>query len=385
MAHDDDPRAEPLFALNEGRLAWISHQAPVMIWVSRVDQICVYFNHRWLDFTGRTLAEELAIREHWAEAVHPEDRSRCLRGYREAFEARQAFMLEYRLRRAEGDYRSIQDRGAPWYSTAGEFEGFIGCCVDTTEQKRAEARVREQEAELARLHYQSALGQFTAVMAHDLSQPLMAMMNYVEGARRAFGEVARGNPLFAEFLDETQRLTRRAAEVVRLLREYGRGQAPRPVPVDVNQVIHDAVRLASREAEQRQARVTLDLATGLPRAMVDPSSLFEVLSSLLLHALEGGGPASPAFRVQSLVNPFGEVEVCVRADLSFDLPSTVADTLRSKPAKREAAKQEAVWGVGLPVSACRAVIEAQGGRLMVRAIPSGGTVVQICLASERGG
>jgi PAS domain S-box-containing protein len=119
--HDDDPRAEPLFALNEGRLAWISHQAPVMIWVSRVDQTCVYFNHRWLDFTGRTLTEELAVGEDWAEAVHPEDRRRCLRGYREAFEARQAFMLEYRLRRAEGDYRSIQDRGTPWYSPAGEF------------------------------------------------------------------------------------------------------------------------------------------------------------------------------------------------------------------------------------------------------------------------
>jgi PAS domain S-box-containing protein len=377
--HGDDPGAEPLFALNEGRLAWISHQAPVMIWVSRVDQTCVYFNHRWLDFTGRTLTEELAVGEDWAEAVHAEDRRRCLRGYREAFEARQAFMLEYRLRRAEGDYRSIQDRGAPWYSTAGEFEGFIGCCVDTTEQKRAEARVREQEADFARLHYQSALGQFTAVMAHDLSQPLMAMMNYVEGARRAFAEVARGNPLFAEFLDETQRLTRRAAEVVRLLREYGRGQAPRPVAVDVNQVIQNALRLTRREAEQRQARVTLDLATGLPRAMIDPTSLFEVLSSLLLYALEGGGPASPAFRVQSLVNPFGEVEVCVQADLGYGLPSTAADpvTRRSIPAKREA-----VWGVGLPVSACRAVIEAQGGRLMVRAIPPGGTFVQISLAKE---
>lgn len=380
--HDDDPRAEPLFALNEGRLAWISHQAPVMIWVSRVDQTCVYFNHRWLDFTGRTLTEELAVGEDWAEAVHPEDRRQCLRGYREAFEARQAFMLEYRLRRAEGDYRSIQDRGAPWYSPAGEFEGFIGCCVDTTEQKRAKARVREQEADLARLHYQSALGQFTAVMAHDLSQPLMAMMNYVEGARRAFAEVARGNPLFAEFLDETRRLTRRAAEVVRLLREYGHGQAPRPVPVDVNQVIQDALHLMRREAEQRQARVTLDLATGLPRAMIDPTSLFEVLSSLLLNALEGGGPASPAFRVQSLVNTFGEVEVCVRADLGYGLPSTAADpvTLRSKPAKREA-----VGEVGLPVSACRAVIEAQGGRLMIRAIPPGGTFVQICLAKESEG
>jgi PAS domain S-box-containing protein len=113
-------------------------QSPILIWRARPDALCDYFNERWLSFRGRTLAEEFG--NGWAEGVHPDDFDRCLKIYLDNFNARQIFEMEYRLKRHDGAYRWILDRGVPFYSEEGEFAGFIGSCVDITE------RVEAQEA-----------------------------------------------------------------------------------------------------------------------------------------------------------------------------------------------------------------------------------------------
>jgi len=103
-----------------------------MIWRSRLNAECDYFNERWLEFTGRTLEEEIG--NGWAEGVHRDDLGRCLQIYRAAFEKRIAFEMEYRLRRHDGTYRWIFDRGVPFYDDNGNFAGFIGSCIDITEK-----------------------------------------------------------------------------------------------------------------------------------------------------------------------------------------------------------------------------------------------------------
>jgi PAS domain S-box-containing protein len=125
-------------------------QAPIMIWRAGLDALCNYFNERWLAFTGRTLAQELG--NGWAEGVHGEDFDRCLQIYLAGFNARTAFEMEYRLRRADGEYRWIFDRGVPFVDDHGEFAGFIGSCIDVTESVCARERLRAQrEAELRTL------------------------------------------------------------------------------------------------------------------------------------------------------------------------------------------------------------------------------------------
>jgi len=106
--------------------------SPNMIWRSGTDGMCNYFNKTWLDFTGKTQEEEMG--NGWAEGVHPEDFDRCLDIYMTNFKKRQSFEMEYRLRRHDGQYRWINDIGVPFYDDAGEFQGFIGSCVDVTEK-----------------------------------------------------------------------------------------------------------------------------------------------------------------------------------------------------------------------------------------------------------
>ena len=125
---------------SEGRFRIVADSAPVMIWMSGVDKLCTFFNKTWLDFTGRTLEQELG--NGWAEGVHRADLQSCLQQYGAAFDARKPFVLQYRLRRNDGEYRWISDNGVPRFDTDGDFAGYIGSCADFTERKQAEEKFR---------------------------------------------------------------------------------------------------------------------------------------------------------------------------------------------------------------------------------------------------
>ena len=109
----------------------LAEHAPIMIWRAGIDAACDYFNTTWLKFTGRTFQEECG--DGWSQGVHPEDLERCLTTYREAFKRHEPFEMRYRLRRRDGQYRLIFDRGVPMRDARGDFSGYIGSCVDITE------------------------------------------------------------------------------------------------------------------------------------------------------------------------------------------------------------------------------------------------------------
>ncbi len=141
--------AESRLRESETRFRTVADSAPVLIWMSGPDKLCNFFNKPWLDFTGGTLEQELG--NGWIESVHLEDREQCLETYVKAFEARQPFVMQYRLRRHDGEYRWILDNGVPRYAAQGEFSGYIGSCVDVTERKIAEEALAKSYAEIKEL------------------------------------------------------------------------------------------------------------------------------------------------------------------------------------------------------------------------------------------
>lgn len=141
----DRNEAEQGLRASEQRFRTMANGAPVMIWLSGPDKLCTWFNQQWLEFTGRTMEQELG--NGWAESVHKEDFDRCLTTYFESFEARQPFTMDYRLRRHDGEWRWVLDHGVPVYE--GEnFAGYIGSCIDVTAQKAAADALREREKDL---------------------------------------------------------------------------------------------------------------------------------------------------------------------------------------------------------------------------------------------
>src|SRR5262249_46733322 len=143
----------------------LADNAPVMIWRSRPDKKCDWFNKPWLDFVGRTMEQELG--DGWAENVHKEDFDRCLQTYVQSFDARRPFSMTYRLRRHDGIYRYILDNGAP-FNRGGEFAGYFGSCIDVTEQMALEAQLR-------RAQRREAVAQAASGVAHDLNNVLQVI------------------------------------------------------------------------------------------------------------------------------------------------------------------------------------------------------------------
>jgi PAS domain S-box-containing protein len=145
-------QAQQALQESEARFRNMADTAPVMIWVAGLDKSATYFNQQWYDFTGRSMEQELGT--GWAEGVHPDDSARCLKTYFDAFDRREPFRMEYRLRRADSVYRWIIDSAAPSFSATGAFLGYIGSCMDITDRKESEESLRRAHKEVSSLKNQ---------------------------------------------------------------------------------------------------------------------------------------------------------------------------------------------------------------------------------------
>ena len=137
-------RAEAALRESELRFRTTANAAPVLIWMSGPDRRCTWFNQRWLDFVGRAIEQELG--DGWCDNLHPADFDRVLDTYHAAFDARRPYEMEFRLQRDDGAWRWLLERGTPNFGPGGEFEGYIGTCIDITEHRETVEALRESRA-----------------------------------------------------------------------------------------------------------------------------------------------------------------------------------------------------------------------------------------------
>jgi PAS domain S-box-containing protein len=191
---------------SEERFRLVANTAPVMIWMAGIDRLCTYLNQPWLEFTGRPLEAELG--NGWVDGVHNEDVKRCLETYTQAFDQRQAFSMEYRVRRNDGEYRWIFDIGVPRFSRDNSFAGYIGSCLDITDRKLAEEALASVGSRLIEAHEEERtwvarelhddIAQRIALLAvelerFDLQAPGLAVdvHQYLPRARQRISDLAK--------------------------------------------------------------------------------------------------------------------------------------------------------------------------------------------------
>jgi PAS domain S-box-containing protein len=162
-----------------------------MIWMAGLDKCCNFFNKPWLEFTGRTMEQELG--NGWADGVHLDDVDRCLATYVSSFDARSDFRIEYRLRRADGEYRWVLDHGTPLYCE-GNFVGYIGSCIDVTEEKRVQEQLRSNQTQLIDSQRLAKVGSWEMDMATRKSW-------WSDEWYRIFGLPRDARPEFQTFLN----------------------------------------------------------------------------------------------------------------------------------------------------------------------------------------
>ncbi len=140
-------RAERSLSESEKRFQTMADAAPVLMWMTGEDKLCTYVNKAWLKFTGQSLEHELG--NGWSEGIYPDDVEKAVQTYGSAFDARQPFVMQYRVKRHDGEYRRVTDQGVPRYGPRGNFRGYVGACVDITDSLKKEAALRQFEERVA--------------------------------------------------------------------------------------------------------------------------------------------------------------------------------------------------------------------------------------------
>ena len=341
----------------EERFLRLADSAPVMIWVSGLDGGCTYFNRRWLDFTGRTLEQELG--NGWSTGVHAEDLQRCLEIYTGAFAARREFSMEYRLHHHTGEYRWIWDTGAPVFGPDDIFEGYVGSCIDITARRRAEIEAQRLQQELSHLARVSTMGELSASLAHELNQPLTAILTNAQVAQRL---IAGGDPDLAELgeiLADIVADDQRAGEVVHRVRSLlhkGKVEVQR---LDLNGVVWDVVRLVRSEALIKDVRVMLELNPLPVSIRGDRIQMQQVLLNLIINGLEAikqAGSGDAALVVRTMQPDEHWVQVTVE-DTGVGIARDALDGIFQP---FHTSKDN---GMGMGLSICRSIVQAHGGRI----------------------
>jgi PAS domain S-box-containing protein len=358
----------------------LADNAPVMIWRSGPDKLCDWFNHPWLEFTGRTMEQELG--NGWTEGVHPDDSARCLSIYVAAFDAREEFSMEYRLRRHDGAYRWILDNGRPYSSFDGTFRGYFGSCIDITDSKRAQDALRATQSELARVTRLTTMGELAASIAHEINQPLAAI---VANGNAALRWVACATPNLGEVTAALRRIVtdgHRTGQLIGNIRAMLRKNGPEQNPLDVNQLVREVLTLAQSDLENRRVLLQTQLDDDLPQVFADRVQLQQVLLNLIMNAAEAMSSVTDRPRM---------LRVGTEMDGSRRVLMRVEDSgpgIDSKNIERifEPFFTTKPHGMGMGLPICRSIIDAHNGHLSASTGVDHGSVFQIVLPiGEPGG
>jgi PAS domain S-box-containing protein len=316
---------------SEARFRALGDGAPVLLWMSGRDARCTFFNQRWLEFTGRKMEDELG--DGWVEGVHPEDFQECMDTYLGAFVARRTFRMEYRLRRADGAYRWLLDTGLPRHMPDGTFAGYVGSCVDITEQ-----RDRKDELE----HAVQVRDELFAIASHELRTPISALVLHLTTGRidRAVKTTGRLTTLVDHLLD----VSRIATGHLRLERQEC-------------ELAAIAQGVIERVGEGAQA---IGLTAPEPvRGVWDRVRLEQVLENLLSNAVKYGAGRP----IDIDVAGHSEAATIVVQDRGIGISPT--DLGRIFGRFERAVPSRAYSGLGLGLYIARQIVDAHGGTIRV--------------------
>jgi two-component system, OmpR family, sensor histidine kinase VicK len=357
----------PQLTATEYRLL-VKH-SPVMIWRAGLDAKCDYFNDTWLAFTGRTMEQEMG--DGWAEGVHADDLQRCVDHYRDHFQRRQPFEMEYRLRRHDGLFRWILDRGVPYTDDRGEFAGFIGSCVDVDDRRRAQdAREKRDQEQLALAReFESWI---LAIVSHDIRNPLGAIDTSAQLLLARAGGDEKMRTIAERIARCATRITDIVGDLLDLSRERHGGGIPVAVtPTDLAAICREVSDEISTFATEQKISVTCD---GNTTGLWDSHRLTQALSNLVGNAVKHGDPGKPIeVRVHS-----NDGHAIVEIHNEGAIPSEIVPTL-FEPFAARTGRQGRRDGLGLGLFIARAIARAHRGELLVDSSPERGTTFRLVL------
>ena len=333
----------------------------------------------WLSANGRAfhaLADDGEIRiEQVLETIHPGDREQVRRQVADCLSRHGSLQMEYRVPLPDGTQRWIAARGT-MESTGNKHAVMRGVSVDITERRNAEIAAAAHHVELARLSRVSTLSEFSGSLAHEINQPLTVILSNAQAAQRLLGHAAPDLEEIRKILADIVAEDRRAATVIQRLRSMLERGDVELRPLELNQVIKEALSLVRTELRHRGIEAICQLDPQLPSITGDRVQLQQVFVNLLINAaeaVEDNPPGSRVIRVRT-------------STMDGRVVAAVVDEGHGLPADRERLFEPFFTtktnGLGMGLAICRSIVEAHHGRIHADAAPVRGAVFRIELPAS---
>jgi PAS domain S-box-containing protein len=362
-------RAQEAVRRSEDRLRLVVDTLPAMVWSKLPDGSADFLNQRFREYTGFTLEEGLGW--GWMNAFHPEDRAE--EEWRAAFAAGEPFEKEARLRRADGVYRWFLLRAAPLRDERGNVVKWYGTTTDIEDRRRAEEALQEEQDKLAHVTRTQAMGELAAAIAHEVNQPLTAIVTNANfSLRQLRGSTANLDELRTAITEIVNDATRASAVISRIRGLLVKG-SPRRMELDINKVIQEVITLLRNELTRNRVSLRTDFASNLPPVSGDPVQLQQVLINLVVNAIEAMRlytDRTRELRIRSAKNADG-----ILVQVQDSGPGIKPELVDGIFEPFFTTKAEGI-GMGLAIS--RSIIESHGGQLSLVSA-SQGTLFQFIL------
>ena len=343
---------------SEARMRHIINTIPALVWSSNAEGAADFLSQHFLDYTGLSFDE--AVGFGWTSALHPDEREDLLSTWRRRIETRSAGEYEARLRRVDGQYRRFLFRHSPRFDENGNLTQWFGVNLDIEDRKATEEELRKSQADLAHITRMTTMGELTISIAHEVNQPLMAIVTNAGTCLRWLDDAQFD---LSQARLAAQRVIKdghRAGDILASIRALARKAPTLMVRMDLKDAIDEMRELLKAELHRRGVESQIDYPDVPLFVVGDRTQLQQVILNLVMNGVEAmvdSAPEDKRLDVEVLTGSDGFAQVCV-ADRGSGLGGAsnaerVFDAFFSTKA----------GGIGMGLSICRSIVEAHGGRI----------------------
>jgi PAS domain S-box-containing protein len=357
---------------SERQLRLLTEAIPQQIWRADSNGRIEHCNQHLRAYTGKLLEELLD--ENFFLILHPEDAPFYMHGWQEALATGGRFEVEARVRSSDGGYRWFLARSIPQRSEDGTIARWYGIHIDIEEQRRAQQSLAAAQDDLARLARIMSMSEMAASIAHELNQPLTAVITHAYACREWLASQPANLEKAASTAERIVEESTRASAVVSRVRALFRKEPHLRVATDVNRLIRELARLERDESIRRDIAIRLRLADNLPRLEMDPVQIQQLLQNLVMNGMDAmmHTDAPREILIRSELHGDGEILVAVE-DRGPGIPPEI------EPRIFEPFFSTKPQGSGMGLAICRSIVEAHDGRLWAANSATGGAIFQFTL------
>jgi len=352
-------------------LSLIIETIPGLVWCAAPDGELNYINQRLLDYTGTSAGVWAQL--GWKNLLHPDDAEPTALAWAQAVATGQAYDIQCRLRRSDGVYRWFRVLGQAARDSAGKVARWYGLLIDIDDRKNIEEALRSNQERLSRAIQTATVGEFAAAIAHEVNQPLAAVVTNGQACLRWLAAQPPGIAKAQEAAERIVRDGKEAGEVVRRIRALFKQSAIEKVQLDLNEIIGEVLHLLTGEVARRRVAVETALDQDLAPVAGDRVQLQQVVFNLLLNGIEA---------MDSVVDRPKKLFICSKRPSPETVLVEVRDSgagLKDPDRIFEAFFTTKGTGMGMGLTICRSIIDAHKGRLWAASGEGVGTTFSFAL------